>query len=291
MHQAKKVIIVCGPTAVGKTAFAIALAKEKKTEIISADSRQCYQELGIAVAKPSLTELQEIPHHFINSHSILEEVNAGLFESIALEKTFELFKERDEIIMVGGTGLYIKAFCEGMDDMPPIDLVLRQRIIENYEAEGLAWLQNEVALKDAAFWAIAEQRNPQRLMRGLEVIEATGISITAFRKMAKIERPFEVIKIGLELPREILNAKINARVEQMLLDGLIEEAKQLMPHRNNNALQTVGYTELFDYFDGKTSESKAIELIQQHTRQYAKRQMTWFKKDPQINWINLENKH
>jgi tRNA dimethylallyltransferase len=287
LDQSKKVIIVCGPTAVGKTAYAIELAKTKNTEIISADSRQCYHELGIAVAKPSLAELQTIPHYFVNSHSIQEEVNAGVFETFALEKTMELFKDHEEIVMVGGTGLYIKAFCEGMDDMPAIDLVMRQKIIQNYEAQGLLWLQKQVAEKDPAFWAIAEQKNPQRLMRGLEVVEATGISITAFRKMAKKERPFEIIKIGLELPREQLNERINQRVDNMVAEGLVEEARQLFPYRNNNALQTVGYQELFESFEGKISEIQAIEQIKQHSRQYAKRQMTWFKKDPTINWINI----
>lgn len=282
----KTVYIICGPTAVGKTNFAIALAEHLQTEIISADSRQCYQELGIAVAKPDAIELKRVPHHFINSHSIQEELNAGKFEAYALTKAEELFLTHDSVVMVGGTGLYIKAFCEGMDAMPTIDASIRDTVSKEYEAKGLGWLQKELAEKDPIFWRQAEQENPQRLMRALEMILATGISITSFRKAEKKIRPFKIVKIGLELPRELLNQRINLRVDQMRENGLVEEAKGLLASRNNNALQTVGYQELFDHFDGKTDLNQAIELIKQHTRQYAKRQMTWFKKDKDIRWFD-----
>lgn len=280
------VYIICGPTAVGKTAFAIALAQHLQTEIISADSRQCFRELGLAVAKPSEEELNEIPHHFINSHSIFEELNAGIFEQYALDRVAAIFKNHSNAVMVGGTGLYIKSFCEGMDAMPGIDPIIREKITDQYQEKGLQWLQQEVAALDPLFWEQAEQENPQRLMRALEMIRSTGISITTFRKQAKKERPFKIVKIGLELPRELLNQRINQRVDSMVENGLIEEAKNLLAYRNSNALQTVGYQELFDYFDGITSREKAIELIKQHTRQYAKRQMTWFKKDPEIQWLD-----
>jgi len=280
------IFIICGPTAVGKTAFAIELAKELGTEIISADSRQCYQELGIAVAKPSVTELEQVPHHFINSHSIHDTVNAGVFENDALEKAAAVFQHKSNLVMVGGTGLYIQAFTDGMDAMPSITPSLREKVIADYNLKGLEWLQEEVKKKDPDFWAQSEQQNPQRLMRALEFFLSTGNSILGYRKSDKKERPFNVIKIGLELTREILNDRINQRVDNMLEQGLLEEAKKLIPFQNNNALQTVGYKELFAHFNGQISEAIAIEQIKQHTRQYAKRQMTWFKKTTSITWMD-----
>ena len=193
----KTVYIICGPTAVGKTNFAIALAQHLQTEIISADSRQCFSELGIAVAKPSEAELKMVPHHFIDSHSIEDEVNAGKFETYALEKVAALFKVHDAVVMVGGTGLYIKAFCEGMDAMPNIDASIRVKVAQEYASNGMKWLQDEVAKIDSVFWAQAEQENPQRLMRALEMFRATGISITNFRKSEKKQRDFKIVKIGL----------------------------------------------------------------------------------------------
>jgi tRNA dimethylallyltransferase len=293
-NNVNTVFIICGPTAVGKTAFAIELAEYLQTEIISADSRQCFRELGIAVAKPSLEELKRITHHFIDSHSITEELNAGKFEQYALQKAEAIIKQHQTAVMVGGTGLYMKAFCGGMDSMPIIDPIVREHIIQEYAAKGMSWLQEEVSKKDPQFWQMAEQENPQRLMRALEMILTTGISITEFRKSEKKIRPFKIIKIGLELPREILNQRINHRVDLMVQEGLIKEAEDLFTFRNNNALQTVGYQELFEFLEGKISIDRAIELIKQHTRQYAKRQMTWFKKDPEIKWfdagtISVEN--
>ena len=285
-HEVNTIFIICGPTAVGKTSFAIALAAFLKTEIISADSRQCFSELGIAVAKPSKEDLKKVTHHFIDSHSIAEEINAGIFEQYALQKVNAIFEKHQTAVMVGGTGLYIKAFCEGMDAMPVIDPVIRDNIKQEYTEKGMAWLQKQIALEDPLFWEQAEQENPQRLMRALEMIRSANISITQFRKSEKKSRPFKIVKIGLELPREILNQRINDRVDLMVQEGLLIEAEHLFPFRNNNALQTVGYQELFDYMEGKTTLEKAIELIKQHTRQYAKRQMTWFKKDSEINWFD-----
>jgi tRNA dimethylallyltransferase len=285
-HEINTIFIICGPTAVGKTSFAIALAAFLKTEIISADSRQCFSELGIAVAKPSKEDLKKVTHHFIDSHSIAEEINAGIFEQYALQKVNVIFEKHQTAVMVGGTGLYIKAFCEGMDAMPVIDPVIRDNIKQEYTEKGMAWLQKQIATEDPLFWEQAEQENPQRLMRALEMIRSASISITQFRKSEKKSRPFKIVKIGLELPREILNQRINDRVDLMVQEGLLKEAEHLFPFRNNNALQTVGYQELFDYMEGKTTLEKAIELIKQHTRQYAKRQMTWFKKDSEINWFD-----
>ena len=284
----KTVIIICGPTAVGKTAAAIALAKYFQTEIISADSRQCFKELRIGVARPSDEELTEVPHHFIASHSINENINAAFFEQYALRKVNEPFKDHDVIVMVGGTGLYIKAFSEGLDEIPPIDETIRKSISENYEEHGLSWLQEEVRRKDLEFYKVGEIQNPQRMMRALEVVESTGQSILSFRKNTKIKRPFNIVKIGLELPKEELHLNINSRVDKMIEDGLIEEVRSLQGYRDVNALQTVGYSEIFEHLDRKISLEAAIEEIKKNTRQYAKRQMTWFKKDKEINWVNAK---
>jgi tRNA dimethylallyltransferase len=283
--QNKSVIIVAGPTAVGKTSVAIELAKHFRTEIISADSRQCFKELNIGVARPSEKELQTIKHYFIASHSIHDNINAGSFEQYALEKVNELFRIHSVVIMAGGTGLYIKAFCEGMDMIPDVPDDIRETIISKYKLEGLDWLQKEVRQKDELFYNSGEIQNPQRLMRALEVIEATGKSILEFRKGKKEKRDFNIIRIGLELPKEELHRNINARVDKMNEAGLVEEVKQLLPYKNMNALQTVGYSEIFDYLDGKVSLNEANELIKKNTRQYAKRQITWFKKDKEISWF------
>ena len=281
----KTVIIICGPTAVGKTSVAIQLATHFKTEIISADSRQCFKELNIGVARPSAEELKEVKHHFIVSHSIKEEVTAVTFEQYALQKTKELFHQHDIVIMVGGTGLYIKAFCEGLDAIPDVPAEIRKNIISNYESRGMEWLQNEVNEKDPAFYAAGEIQNPQRMMRALEVMEATGRSILSFRNGEKAKREFNIIKIGLKLPKEELIRNINTRVEKMMEEGLLHEVKQLQPGKNLNALQTVGYVEIFDHLEGKISLADAIEKIKTNTRQYTKRQMTWFKKDKEIKWF------
>lgn len=281
------VYIIAGPTAIGKTAFAIELAKVLDTAIISADSRQCFKELSIGVARPSETELAAVKHYFIADHSISENLNAAYFEQFALQKTVELLEHHQSVVMVGGTGLYIKAFCEGIDPMPAIDPEIRETIINNYEAKGMIWLQSEIKHRDPAFWAVAEQMNPQRLMRALEVLNATGKSILHFRNATKKERPFRIIKIGLEMPMEVLTKRIHQRVDKMVIAGLFEEAASVIDYRNQTALQTVGYKEVFDYIDGLITKEEAINQIKIHTRQYAKRQMTWFKKDPEFVWYNV----
>jgi tRNA dimethylallyltransferase len=282
----KKIFIIVGPTAVGKTAFAIEAAKLLNTDIISADSRQCFKELNIGVAKPTEKELQQAKHYFTNSHSIHDEVNAAVFEQYALNAVNEIFRGKDAAVMVGGTGLYIKAFCEGLDEIPEVENRIRNSIIQQYEENGLDWLQKEVQEKDPQFWKVAEQQNPQRLMRALEVMESTGRSITSFRKRDKANRPFEIIKIGLELPRQQLYDRINKRVDKMVEQGLVEEAKALFPFRHLNALQTVGYRELFDHFENKFSFEQAITETKKNTRHYAKRQLTWFKRDDSIHWFH-----
>jgi tRNA dimethylallyltransferase len=284
----KTIYIIVGPTAVGKTALAIQLAKHLQTEIISADARQCYKELTIGVARPSQEELNQVPHHFIASHSIKDIVNAAVFEQYALTVTENLFQTKDHIVMVGGTGLYIKAFCEGLDDIPSIDPSIRAAIHQSYEANGLLWLQNEIAKKDPIYWEQAEQENPQRLMRALEVIEGLGKSILSFQNQQKKLRPFNIVTLGLEMDRAILYERIHLRVDQMIAAGLEQEVQQLLPDFELNALQTVGYREWLPYFNKEQSVGQVIAAIQQNTRHYAKRQMTWFKKDPSIKWFNAE---
>ena len=280
----KTVIIVLGPTASGKTAAAIDLATRYKTEIISADSRQCFQELNIGVARPSPDELKSIPHHFIATHSIHEEVTAASFEQYALTKTAELFIKHDVVVMAGGTGLYIKAFCEGLDTIPAIPAAIRDIITRSYEERGLSWLQEQVKEKDPFFYEKGEIQNPQRMMRALEVVEYTGQSILSFRKNKKTDRAFTIVKVGIDLPKEELHRRIHYRVDQMMEHGLLKEVQELKPYQHLNALQTVGYKEIFDYLDNKISLDKAISAIKTNTRQYAKRQMTWFRKDPEILW-------
>ena len=280
----KTIIIIAGPTAVGKTSVAIELAKHFNTEIISADSRQCYKELNVGVARPSAQELAAVKHYFIASHSIHEKLNAAAFENYALQKAEEIFQKNDTAVMVGGTGLYIKAFAEGMDEIPEVPESLHNQIILDYKSNGLEWLQQQVEKNDPEFYKVAEVQNPQRLMRALEVNKATGRSMLSFRKGEKAKRNFNVIKIALELPKEELHHNINSRVGQMMEHGLEEEVRSLIPYQQLNALQTVGYKELFSHFNGESTLQQAIEEIKINTRQYAKRQMTWFKKDREFAW-------
>ena len=282
--NAKRVIIICGATATGKTALAIEAALHFQTEIISCDSRQCYREMNIGVAKPSVEELQQVPHHFINSHSIHEEVNAAIFEQYALTKCNELFNNHDTIVMVGGTGLYIKAFAEGIDLIPAIEPSIRNHIIEQYQADGLSWLQQAVQTEDPVYFSSGEIQNPQRLMRALEVIRGTGQSIRTYQQGQSTHRNFAITKIAIDIPRAELINRINHRVDLMMDTGLLHEVESLYPYRELPALKTVGYAELFDYIDGKLSLPEAIERIKINTRQYAKRQVTWFRKDGVVEW-------
>jgi tRNA dimethylallyltransferase len=284
-NKVNTVIVVAGPTAVGKTSFAIALAQHFKTEVISADSRQCYKEMKIGVARPTEEELAAVKHYFIASHSVDEDLNAGSFEKYALAAADEIFQKNKVAVMVGGTGLYIKAFCEGIDPMPIVPDEIRKQVTEGYAQKGLIWLQKELQQKDPAFWEVAEQQNPQRLMRALEVLYATGQSIMVYRTAKKTERPFNIIKVGLELPKEELHERINLRVDQMMQEGLLEEVRSLIPYRSHNSLQTVGYKELFEHIDGKATLEEAVANVKTNTRHYAKRQMTWFKKDRDFEWF------
>lgn len=280
------VIIIAGPTAVGKTAVAVEVAKHFQTGIISADSRQCYREMNIGVARPSEQDLAAVPHYFIASHSIHQKVNAVSFEQYAIQRVDHIFQSHDIAVMVGGTGLYIKAFCEGLDDIPEVSEVIHNEVIAAYQSKGLGWLQKEVEHLDPEYYRTGEIQNPQRLMRALEVFKATGQSIVSFRRGIKAERPFRIIKIALELPKEQLYHHINYRVDAMMKEGLAEEVRALIPYQHLNALQTVGYKELFSHFNGEISLHDAVVAIKQNTRHYAKRQLTWFRKDKDYAWFS-----
>ena len=280
----KTVILITGPTASGKTSFALQTAQHYNTEIISADSRQCFVEMNIGVAKPSAEELAMVPHYFINSHSIHDEVNARIFEEYALKTVNTIFEKNDVAIMVGGTGLYIKAFAEGLDGIPEVNESIRKEINENYLTNGFDWLKNELKNQDPLFFEKGEIKNPQRMLRALEVKMSAGKSILDFHSQKKVKRNFEIKVRLLELPREQLYQNINKRVDQMMESGLLKEAESLYSSKHLNALQTVGYKELFDYFEGKYSLEKAVEEIKKNTRHYAKRQLTWFRK-------NIENRN
>ena len=280
MQHTPNVIIIAGATATGKTAIAVQLAIELATEIISADSRQCFQELSIGVARPTKEELAIIPHHFIASQSITEPSNAGLFEQMALQKVSELFVNHSTVIMCGGTGLYIKAFIEGIDPMPEVPDSVRQAIVQEYQSKGLIWLQRELQYRDPAFWQQAEQQNPRRLQRALEVLQATGKSILAFRNATPAKRSFAITPLVITVPPEVLRQRINERVDAMMKEGLLEEVKSVFDFRHLPALQTVGYRELINHLEGKSSLDETVQQIKINTWQYARRQITWFKKQP-----------
>ncbi len=284
--SANTLICVCGPTAVGKTAMAIAIAKHFHCEIISFDSRQFYRELSIGTAVPSANELAAAKHHFIHDRSINNSVNAGSFEKEALAKLEELFTRNPIVVAVGGTGLYLRALLEGMDDLPSIPGEIRQAILADYDREGLSFLQDEVARLDPQYWLKVDQKNPQRLIRALELLRHSGKTMDTLQKAEKKLRPFKALKIGLNMERPDLYEGINKRVDLMFASGLVEEVKSLQEHRHQNALQTVGYSELFCHFEGDLSLEEARNEIKKNSRRYAKRQLTWFRRDPEINWFS-----
>jgi len=279
----KKLIVILGPTAVGKTAYAIQLARTLGTEIISADSRQIFKELNIGAARPSLEELSAVKHHFIGSASIHEPYSAGQYEREALTKLNELFQQYDSVVCCGGSMMYVDALLQGFDDLPS-DKTVREHWSKRFKEEGIEVLQSELQVKDPDYYTQVDIHNPHRLIRALEVCTVAGMPYSSLRKASGIERNFTVEKIGLEMPREQLYDRINARVLRMMEDGLPEEARALYPFKQLQALNTVGYKELFDYFDGACSIEEAIQKIQQHTRNFAKRQLTWWRRDAQITW-------
>jgi len=282
----KTLIVVAGPTAVGKTAAAIRLAQYFNTAVVSADSRQFFREMSIGTAKPAESELAAAQHYFINSHSISESFSVGDFEKQGLVLLGELFKVHDKVILAGGSGLYIKAICEGFDDLPVADISVREKLNQQLEKEGITTLQEKLQQVDPDYYTQVDLNNPQRIIRALEVFETSGKPFSSYRNATINKRPFNIIKLALDMPRENLYTRINLRVDQMVKQGLIEEVKSLLPYRELNALNTVGYSELFDYFDGKTSLDEAVLLIKQNTRRFAKRQLTWFRKDKDFIWFD-----
>ena len=291
MNTTKKLFIILGPTASGKTALSIELAKELNTEIISCDSRQFYKELKIGSAPPSKEQLKETKHHFIQHLSVKENYNIGKYEKDSIKKISSLFKIYDNLILVGGSGLYIDAICNGIDNIPQTPQKLRDEINNEFLEKGITWLREKVKKVDLDFYQTSDTSNPQRLKRCLEVYQNTGEKISSFYNKEKIKRNFKIIKIGILIEREMLYHRINQRVDQMIKNGLIDEAKKLFKYEKFNALNTVGYKELFDFFDNKTDIETAVEEIKKNSRRLAKRQITWFKRDKQISWfkINKEN--
>ena len=290
MNTIKKLFIILGPTASGKTSLSLQIAKELKTEIISCDSRQFYKELKIGTAPPSPEELKNTKHHFIQHLSIKENYNTGKYEEDAICKITSLFNKYDNLILVGGSGLYINAICNGLDDIPQIPQKIRDKINNEFLEKGIGWLQEKVKEIDIDFYQKSDANNPQRLKRCLEIHTYTRKKISSFYRKEKIKRDFKIIKIGILTDREILYNRINQRVDQMIKNGLIDEAKGLFQYQKFNALNTVGYKELFDFFEKKINKETAIKEIKKNSRRLAKRQITWFKRDKQINWFNLDQK-
>ncbi len=281
----KTLIVIVGPTAIGKTSLAIQLARHFKTEIVSADSRQFFKEMEIGTAKPSTEELAAAPHHFINSHSIQTLFSTGDFEIEAMKTITSLFKNHDQVIMVGGSGLYINAVCNGLDDLPETDLSVREHLNRVFAEQGLEEIKDQLREADPEYYDKVDQANPQRMIRGLEFFLSTGTKLSSHLTNSKKVRPFNIVKIGLNMDRSLLYRQINHRVDLMMEAGLLDEVRRLVPYKGLNALNTVGYSELFRYLDAELTLQEAVEQIKQNTRRFAKRQLTWFRKDPDTQWF------
>lgn len=282
----KKLIAIVGPTGAGKTSVSIALAKHYATEVISSDSRQIYKDLTIGTAAVTPEEQDGVTHHFVGTMEVTESFNAFEYEKQALALMDERFEDHNPLVMCGGSMMYIDAVCKGIDPMPDVDISIRESLKERIANEGLESILPELKEADIEYYNSVDRKNPARVVHGLEVFLTTGQPISSFRKATAKERPFEVIKIGVDLPREELYERINKRVDLMLEAGLLEEAKRFYPYRDCNALKTVGYRELFDHFDGNISQEKAVELIKRNSRRYAKKQLTWFRKDKTTQWFS-----
>lgn len=283
--MANTLVCIVGPTAIGKTVQGIELARALDTVILSADSRQFYREMNVGTAKPSSAELATVPHYFIDSHQVTEGYSAGDFEREALALLADLFASHDVVVLVGGSGLFIDALCHGLDNLPKPSPGIRDRLNTLHGDRGLTYLQEMLKDVDPVYYGEVDIHNPQRVIRALEIYESTGKPFSHFRRKQEVVRPFQVLKIGLNTDRELLYQRINARVDAMMEQGLLEEVKSLLPYRALSPLQTVGYSELFDYLDGHCSFEEAIRRIKQNTRRYAKRQLTWFKKDTSTTWF------
>jgi len=279
-------ICIVGPTAVGKTAIAIKIAQHLKTEIISADSRQFYRELKIGTAKPDEVELSQARHHLVNSLSITDEYDVGKFEKEAINIIEHIHDAHQVAIMVGGSGLFVDAVCNGLDEFPEVKDGVREQLNSELADKGLATLVEELKNSDPEYFDLVDQQNPQRIIRALEVIRSTGLKFSSFRRKKAKSRPFEIIKIGLTMEREVLYNRIDQRMDMMIEQGLFEEAKIFLPYKNLNALQTVGYQEIFPYLEGEYDYEEAIRLLKRNSRRYAKRQLTWFRRDDAVNWFD-----
>lgn len=284
----KNILCIAGPTAIGKTALSIELSKQYNAPILSCDSRQFYKEISIGTAVPSKEELAQAPHYFIQNRSIFEAYNVGAFERDALKKTQELFVENDLLILVGGSGLYYDALVNGLDYFPKVDPKIRRTLNGDLVEKGLSFLQDRLQKLDPESYKSIALDNPQRVIRALEICIGTGKTYASFKNKPKAPRPFNTVQIGLTAQRTLLYERINQRVDQMMENGLVEEAKKMHPHKALNALQTVGYRELFSFFEGKYQRNEAVEEIKKNTRRFAKRQMTWFRKNDQIHWFDLK---
>jgi tRNA dimethylallyltransferase len=286
----KSLIVIVGPTGIGKTDLSIDIAKEYNTEIISSDSRQVYKELKIGTAVPTDHQLNQVKHHFIGNVSIYDYYNASMFELQVIDKLKVLYQKFDQVVMTGGSGMYINAVCDGIDDLPEIDLKLRNDLIKKYEEEGIESLRMQIKMLDPESYAKVDLKNPKRMLKVLEVSIQTGKPYSSFLSRSKKKRDFNIIKIGLERDRVELYERINLRVDQMVEEGLVEEARQYYKDRELNSLNTVGYKELFDHFDGSISFEKAIELVKRDSRHYAKKQISWFGRDKDLTWFHPEKK-
>lgn len=282
-------MVIAGPTAVGKTSVSIELAEHFQTSIVSADSRQVYREMTVGTAKPSPAEQTRVRHYFIDTHSIGEDYDAAAYAADALKVIHDLFRQSDKVILCGGSGLYIKAVCEGFDDMPEVPEEIRRNLMENYRLRGVEWLQEKMREVDPEALRSLDPQNPHRLIRALEVKLYSGKSILSFRRNEKRQHEFDMIRIGLDLPRQELYQRIGARMDDMIAHGLFEEARRLYPFRHHNALQTVGYQEIFGFIDHEYDLEECVRLLKRNSRRYAKRQLTWFRKDPGFTWFHPGN--
>ena len=285
MSGKKRLIVIVGATGSGKTDLSIAVAEHFAAPIISTDSRQFYRGMAIGTAQPSREQMARVEHHLVDCLDVSEEFNCGAYERVALERLAELFAKYDTVVAVGGSGLYIKALCEGMDNLPDAEPALREELLRRLETEGLEPLVEQLRELDEVYYNEVDRCNPQRVLRAVEVCLATGKPYSSFRKGGTKQRDFEIVKVGIDYPREELYDRINRRVDMMMEAGLEEEARAMLPCRHLNALQTVGFSELFDYFDGAITKEEAVELIKRNSRRYAKRQMTWFRRDKDIKWF------
>ena len=285
MTNTKHLVVIAGPTGSGKTDLSIRVARYYHCPIISTDSRQFYRGIPIGTAQPTAEELQMAEHHFIADRELKDDFNSGAYETEALNRLEELFQKHDIVVAVGGSGLYIKALCEGMDDLPEVDPRLREELNTRCKAEGVEALAEELRRLDPDFYEVVDRKNPARVVRALEVCISTGKTYSSLRSGVKRQRPFNIIKIAVNMDREVLYERIDLRVDKMVQAGLYDEALKVYPLRELNALQTVGYREWFDHFDGKISREEAIELIKRNSRRYAKRQLTWFRADKDFEWF------